>query len=88
MLLPNTVPRSLFHPLCGNMLKIPQAVTGFVVLVVYMTYFPQVLNTISGGGCKGLGWQANEMKKLTLEVVERRGKDLDQIVAIAKAMSL
>ena len=53
-----------------------------------LTYFPHVPRTISGGGGEGLGRQLYELKNLALQVVERRVEDLDQVLALAKAMAL
>ena len=51
-------------------------------------YFPHVVNTISGGGGEDLDRQLHELKDLALQFVERRGEDLDQVLALAEAMPL
>ena len=61
---------------------------GYDNLNKQLSYFPQVQNMISGGSCESLDRQPDEMKNLTLQVVERRLEDLDQVLVLAEAMPL
>ena len=60
---------------------------ALVLLLAYLSHFPQVVRSISGGG-ERLGGETDELKNATLEFIELRLEGLDQNLAVAKAMPL